>query len=58
MRLSCADDLPEVFMLLTEKTLSSKEIFNGRILRFTHDEVELPDGSRALREVVHHHGGV
>lgn len=45
-------------MLLTEKTLSSKEIFNGRILRFTHDEVELPDGSRALREVVHHPGGV
>ena len=45
-------------MLLTEKTLSSKEIFNGKILHITHDEVALPDGSRAMREVVRHPGGV
>ena len=45
-------------MLLTEKTLSSKDIFNGRILHVTHDEVELEDGSRAMREVVKHPGGV
>ena len=51
--------LSEVFyMLLTEKTLSSKDIFNGRILHVTHDEVELEDGSRAMREVVKHPGGV
>ena len=48
----------EVNMLLTEKTLSSKEIFNGKILHITHDEVALPDGSRAMREVVRHPGGV
>lgn len=45
-------------MVLTEKTLSSKEIFNGRILHITHDEVELADGSRSMREVVRHPGGV
>lgn len=45
-------------MSLTEKTLSSQEIFNGRILHVLHDEVELEDGSRAKREVVRHPGGV
>ena len=45
-------------MQLTEKTLSSKDIFNGKILHVIHDEVELQDGSRALREVVRHPGGV
>ena len=45
-------------MQLTEKTLSSKDIFNGKILHVIHDEVELEDGSRALREVVRHPGGV
>ena len=45
-------------MQLTEKTLSSKDIFNGKILHVIHDEVEREDGSRALREVVRHPGGV
>ena len=45
-------------MQLTEKTLSSKDIFNGKILHVIHDEVELEDGSRAMREVVRHPGGV
>lgn len=45
-------------MNLTETTLNSKEIFNGRILHLTHDEVSLSDGSTALREVVRHPGGV
>ncbi len=45
-------------MLLTEKTLSSKDIFNGRILHVIHDEVELEDGATSLREVVRHPGGV
>ena len=45
-------------MNLTEKTLSSKEIFNGKILHVTHDEVALEDGSHALREIVRHPGGV
>ncbi|MBQ5745315.1 MAG: NUDIX hydrolase [Ruminococcus sp.] len=45
-------------MNLQEKKLSSKEIFNGKILHITHDEVELEDGSHAMREIVRHPGGV
>ncbi len=45
-------------MKLTETTVSSKDVFNGRILHVTHDEVELEDGSSAMREVVRHPGGV
>lgn len=45
-------------MDLTEKTLSSKTLFEGRVLRLIHDEVELPDEHRAMREVVLHPGGV
>lgn len=45
-------------MKLTEKTVSTTDIFNGRILHVVHDEVELEDGSRAMREVVKHPGGV
>ena len=40
-----------------EKTLSSQEIFNGRVIRVTLDEVELENGNTSKREVVHHHGG-
>jgi ADP-ribose pyrophosphatase len=42
----------------TEKQLSSKEIFKGRIITVRHDEVELVNGKAALREVVHNNGGV
>ena len=45
-------------MELTEKTLSSKSVFDGRILHITLDEVELPDGKKSKREVVKHPGGV
>lgn len=40
-----------------EKTLDSREIYNGRILRLTNDTVELENGKQSQREVVHHHGG-
>ena len=40
-----------------EKTLDSREIYNGRILRLTEDTVELENGKQSRREVVHHHGG-
>lgn len=45
-------------MELNEKTLSSQNIFDGRILHVTLDEVELPDGSKSKREIVNHPGGV
>ncbi|MBQ9859504.1 MAG: NUDIX hydrolase [Clostridia bacterium] len=43
---------------LTEKTLSQTTAFQGRLLRLRVDEVRLPDGSTAGREVVEHPGGV
>ena len=45
-------------MNLTETTISQKDIFNGKILHVIHDEVELEDGTRTMREVVRHPGGV
>ena len=45
-------------MELTEKKLNSKTVFDGRILKITVDEVELPNGHRSDREVVGHPGGV
>ena len=40
-----------------EKTLDSAERFRGKIFSVTVDRVELEDGSRSAREIVHHHGG-
>jgi len=45
-------------MELTEKRLSSEQIFDGRVLHVRRDVVELPDGGRSVREVVDHPGGV
>lgn len=45
-------------MELCEKTLDSKNIFEGKILNIILDDVELPDGSHSKREVVNHPGGV
>ncbi len=41
-----------------EKTLCSKEVFNGKVIRVCHDSVLLENGQEALREVVYHNGGV
>ena len=40
-----------------ERTLDSRELFRGRILRVTLDTVELEDGSTSRREIVRHPGG-
>ncbi len=45
-------------MELTEKTLSSEKIFDGKILHIRKDTVLLPNGQRAFREVADHPGGV
>ena len=45
-------------MDMTEKTVRSEEMFTGRILHVYRDDVELPDGRPASREVVRHTGGV
>ena len=44
-------------MKLTEKTLSTELKFKGRIINVRHDQIELPDGKKAMREVVEHPGG-
>ena len=45
-------------MELVEKTLEQEYIYRGKILNLRRDMAELPNGSRAYREVVEHHGGV
>ncbi len=45
-------------MDFTEKTISSEMIYDGRILKFKIDKIELPNGERAERELVEHPGGV
>ena len=43
---------------LTEKTLSSKTIFEGRVIALKLEEVELPNGGKSTREIVKHPGAV
>ena len=45
-------------MDMTEKKVSSRLIYDGKILRLHVDTVELPNGKQALREVADHPGGV
>lgn len=45
-------------MDLTEKTLDSQTLFEGKIVRLRRDTVEVPGGNHAIREVVEHPGGV
>lgn len=43
---------------LYEKTISSQSIYEGRIIKVKVDEVLLPNGNTAKREIVHHQGAV
>lgn len=45
-------------MKLEETTLGSCRVFEGKIINLRVDEVELPNGKRATREVVEHPGAV
>ena len=45
-------------MHLQEKTISSDLIYEGPIFTITHDKAELENSSTAVRDVLHHHGGV
>ena len=42
----------------TEHSISSKTVFEGRLLRVMQDDVKLPDGHTATREYVKHPGAV
>ncbi|MCL2034502.1 MAG: NUDIX hydrolase [Oscillospiraceae bacterium] len=41
-----------------EKKISSKTIYSGKVLTLQVDDVKLPNGNTASREVVRHNGGV
>ena len=43
---------------LEEKTLSTRQIFNGKVISLQVDEVELPNGKKAKRELIKHPGAV
>lgn len=45
-------------MELYEKQLSSKQIFDGKVVKLFVDDIELPNGKGAFREVVRHPGAV
>lgn len=45
-------------MILTEKTLKKEYLYKGKIINLRRDDIELPDGNKAIREVVEHPGGV
>ena len=45
-------------MYSEEKTLSSEMKFDGRVVKLFVDQVELEDGTKAIRELVKHPGGV
>ena len=45
-------------MELMEKFLSRQPIYDGRIIKVHVDQVELPNGATAAREIVNHPGGV
>ena len=45
-------------MNLFEKKLTSKQIFDGVVVKLFVDEIELPNGNKSVREIVRHPGAV
>ena len=45
-------------MNLTETTINSKLVFDGKIIKVFLDDVKLPNGNTAFREYIKHNGGV
>ena len=44
-------------MDLTEKTLSTQKIYDGKVVNLRKDAVLLPNGATSFREVIHNSGG-
>ncbi len=44
-------------MEFKEKTVKKSYVYNGKILSVRKDEILLPDGSPAIREMIEHSGG-
>jgi len=45
-------------MDMEEKTLERESVFEGKVIHVYRDTAQMPDGSKALRELVKHPGGV
>ena len=45
-------------MELFEKKLTSRQVFDGVVVKLFVDEVELPNGKKSVREIVRHPGAV
>ncbi|MBA1394730.1 ADP-ribose pyrophosphatase, partial [Lactobacillus sp. XV13L] len=45
-------------MEVKEKLINSKRIFTGKVINLDLEQVLLPNGQTAHREIVHHHGAV
>ncbi|KRM96526.1 ADP-ribose pyrophosphatase [Liquorilactobacillus aquaticus DSM 21051] len=45
-------------MKFEEKALETKHVFKGKVIDLDVETVILPDGKKATREIVHHHGAV
>lgn len=43
---------------MTERVISSKVIYKGRVVKLRKDVVKLPDGRRGTREIMEHRGSV
>ena len=44
--------------MTAERPLGSRRIYEGRVISLRTDDVELPSGQRAVREIVEHRGAV
>lgn len=51
-------DVMELMKNLEEKTISSKIIYDGRVVKLVVDNVILPNGEQSKREIVRHSGAV
>lgn len=45
-------------MEFTEKTLSTKRVYDGKVVFVDYDDIETSDGHKSFREVIRHPGGV
>ena len=45
-------------MILNEKTVEVKKIFDGKVIEVTHEKIQFENGEYAMREMVYHPGGV
>lgn len=45
-------------MYSKEKMITTKQVYDGIVVKLFSDEVELDNGYKATREVIHHPGGV